>query len=297
MPAPTNTATAAGMAAAGITAREIDFVSRFNDNWEALREVLGIVRPIRKTPGTRLTAVKASVTLADSVGEGETIANSQQTFTPVSFSDLTVEKYATQTTIEAVAKYGASIAIEKSDDAFRNQLQSLVLSRFYTFLQTGTLTSTEATFQMAVAMAIGKVADKFKTMKKGITGVNVWVNTLDAYRYLGAANVTIQNRFGIQYIEDFMGADRMILTSDIPQNKVIATAVDNVDLYYIDPGDSDFVQLGLQFTVQGETNLIGFHAEGDYSNATGKSYALMGMQLWAEYLDAVAVVTVDANPS
>ena len=37
-----------------VTAREVDFVTRFGQNWDALREVLGIMRPIRKTPGTVL---------------------------------------------------------------------------------------------------------------------------------------------------------------------------------------------------------------------------------------------------
>lgn len=36
----------------GVTAREIDFVTRFNDNWDTLRNILGIMRPIRKAPGS-----------------------------------------------------------------------------------------------------------------------------------------------------------------------------------------------------------------------------------------------------
>lgn len=30
------------------SAREVDFVTRFNDNWDALRTILGIMRPIRR---------------------------------------------------------------------------------------------------------------------------------------------------------------------------------------------------------------------------------------------------------
>ena len=78
---------------------------------------------------------------------------------------------------------------------------------------------------------------------------------------------------------------------------MIAVPVENIDLYYIDPSDSEFGQLGLDYTVQGETNLIGFHANGNYSTAVGESFALMGMALWAEYLDGIAVITVNANPS
>jgi len=295
MPAATNTNTTSNLAM--LAAREIAFVSEFNKTWEALREILGIMRPIRKQPGTVLEAVEASVTLAQSVGEGENIGFSKQTYTRSVKEDLTVEKYAIATTIEAVAKYGADLAVTKGEEAFRDQLTSTVMGRFYTFIQTGTLTSTEATFQMAVAMAIGQVSNKFKTLHKGIGDIAVFVNTLDAYRYLGGATLNIQNKFGIQYVEDFMGAKRMILSSDIPQGKVIATPVNNIDLYYVDPNDSDFAKLGLDFTVQGETNLIGYHIEGNYKNATGEGYALMGMKLFAEYLDGIAVVTIDANPS
>ena len=37
-----------------ITAREVDFVTRFTDNWEALNKIMGVMRPIRKAPGTQL---------------------------------------------------------------------------------------------------------------------------------------------------------------------------------------------------------------------------------------------------
>ena len=85
----------------------------------------------------------------------------------------------------------------------------------------------------------------------------------------------------------------MFLSSKIPAGEVIATPVENIDLYYIDPSDSDFAKLGLEYRVDGETNLIGFHANGNYSTAVGESFALMGMTLWAEYLDGIAVVEVD----
>lgn len=276
-----------------VQAREVDFVSRFSDNWESLREILGIMNPVRKQPGTKLVSSKATITLEDgNVPEGAVIPYSKAKVEPVIHGELTIEKYAKAVTIEDVNKYGAAVAVQKTDDAFLNELQTVVLEDFYDFLQTGTLTSEESTFQMAVAMAIGKVVDKFKKMRKNASGTVVFVNTLDAYRYLGAAELTVQNAFGIQYIENFMGADKMILSSEIPEGKVIALPSDNIVLYYVDPSDSEFAQLGLNYTVDGETNLIGFHAVGNYSTAVGESYAIMGMKLWAEYIDAIAVVTV-----
>ena len=48
-----------------VTAREFDFVTRFNDNWDALRTILGIMRPIRKAPGSKLISYTASIALED----------------------------------------------------------------------------------------------------------------------------------------------------------------------------------------------------------------------------------------
>lgn len=280
-----------------IRAREVDFVTRFAQNWDALMEILGIVRPIEKAAGTSLVSYEASMKSealqgGASVGEGEEIPYTEFEVKPVSYGDVTLEKYAKAVSVEAVTKFGAKVAVQKTDNAFLNELQSKVMDRFYDFLATGTLTDTASGFQKAVAKSIGLVKDKFKKMHRDVTGVVTWVNTLDAYDYLGAAELTIQSAFGVDYIENFMGA-RLILSSEIERGKVISTPVDNIDLYYINPNNSDFQELGLVYTTDGETNLIGFHANGDYSHAVGESFALMGMTLWAEYLDGIAVVSVD----
>ena len=280
-----------------VQAREVDFVTRFGDNWDALRNILGIMRPIRKTAGTKLVSYTASVALeSGAVDAGEVIPYSKTTIVEAAHEDVTIEKYAKAVPIEDVNKYGAEIAIEKSDDAFLTQLQNVVLGKFYTFLNTGSLTGTATTWQAALAKAQGLVLDKFATLQKDVTEVVGFANILDAYDYLGTANITVQTAFGLTYIENFMGYRTLFLlpAAQVPRNRVLATPVENIDLYYIDPSDSEFTKLGLEYTTQGETNLIGFHAQGNYSTAVGESYALMGMALWAEYLDGIAKVTVGA---
>ena len=285
-----------------VTAREIDFVTRFGDNWDALRNILGIMRPIRKTPGTTLKSYTASVALeSGNVGAGNVIPYSKATINEDLKEDVTIEKYAKAVPIEDVNTYGAEIAIEKSDDAFLTQLQNLVLGRFYTFLTSdaSALTDNATTWQMALAKAQGLVLNKFATMQadgtcKDVTEIVGFANILDAYDYLGAADVTIQTEFGLTYIKNFMGYKTLFLLPEtqIPRNRVIATPVENIDLYYVDPADSEFAKLGLQYTTQGETNLIGFHAQGNYGTAVGETFAIMGLRLWAEYLDGIADVTV-----
>ena len=285
-----------------ILPREIDFVTRFGQNWDALRELLGIMRPIRKAPGTTLSQVKATVALeSGAVDPGEVIPYSKTSFTKVAFEDLTIQKYAKAVTIEEVEKYGAAIAVEKSDDAFLNQLQLKIMQDFYTFLN-GSATATSAdTWQKALATAKATVLSNFQ--EDGLTATEVvgFANIMDAYAYLGEKEISVQSQFGINYVKDFLGFSTLFLLSDsfIDQGRVIAIPVENIDLYYVDPGDSEFARLGLQYTVQGETNLIGFHAQGAYHTAVGESYALMGMKLWAEYADGISIVEVgeSVNPS
>lgn len=279
-----------------IKAREVDFVERFTDTWEGLQDVFNIMRPIKKESGTTLVSYEASVELEDgNVGEGEEIPYSSATITPVYYDDLTIEKYAKAVSIEAVSQYGPEIAIQKTDDEFLRELQGQVMDTFYEFLQTGTLTAEKSSFSRCVSYSIGLVRDKFKKLRKDSTNIITFVNTLDAYTYLGSQNLTVQSEFGLTYLQNFLGATTLVLSSEIPEGTVISTPSENIVLYYVDPADAGFKQLGLDYTVQGETNLIGFHANGNYSTAVGESFALLGMTLWAEYLDGIAIVTINSS--
>lgn len=283
-----------------VTAREIDFVTRFERNWQHLRDILGIMRPIKKQPGAVLKSKYAEGTLqSGNVGEGEEIPYSKFTVKEKTYAEMTIEKYAKAVSIEAIKDHGYENAVQMTDDEFLFQLQTNVTSRFYDYLKTGTLTSTETTFQMALAMAKGRVENRFKQMHRNVTGVVGFVNILDVYEYLGASEITIQNQFGFQYMKDFMGFNTIFLLSDseIPRGQVIATPVENIVLYYVDPNESDFARAGLVYTVSGETNLIGFHTQGNYHTAVSEAFAVMGLTLFAEYIDAIAVITIDDTPT
>lgn len=279
-----------------VKAREIDFVTRFERNWEHLREILGIMRPIKKTPGAVLKSKYAEGTLQNgNVGEGEEIPYSKFVVKEKPYAEMTIEKYAKAVSIEAIKDHGYENAVQMTDDEFLFQLQTNVTERFYNYLKTGTLSFTETTFQMALAMAKGRVENKFKQMHRNVTGVVGFVNILDVYEYIGAAGISIQNQFGFQYVKDFLGFNTIFLLSDseIPRGTVIATPAENIVLYYVDPNESDFAKAGLVYTVSGETNLIGFHTQGNYHTAVSESFAIMGLTLFAEYIDAVAVGTID----
>ena len=277
-----------------ISIREVDFVQRFARNWEHLRQIMGITRPIQKTPGTRLTFKKAHVTLqSGAVAEGNEIPYSQATVDEVEYGTITIEKYAKAVSLESIDKYGYENAVQKTDDEFLVELQNNVTGKFYNFLKGGTLTSGKTTFQAALAEARGRVRNKWLSMHRGTTGIVGFCNILDLYDYLGSATLTVQNEFGLNYVQNFLGYNTLFLLSEseVPSGTVYATPVENIVNYYANPGDSQFAKAGLSYRTDGDTNLIGFHVSGDYKTAVSESFAIMGIYLFAEYIDGIAKVT------
>ena len=285
-----------GKAQIQVRAREIDFVTSFGKNMQALLDVMGITRMIKKENGSVLKIKKASGTLQDGdVAEGEEIPMSQYKVEEKTFDTIKIKKYRKGVSIEAIAERGYEAAVEMTDEEFKSDLQNVVLDKFYTQLKMGSLVGHETTWQMAFAMAIGKVKNKFETMKRTATGVAVWVNTLDVYKYIGAADITLQTAFGMQYIKNFLGADIVFVSSQIPENTVIATPLNNLIAYYVDPADSEFVKAGLEYTTDSTTGFIGFHVQGNYEHAISDMFAIMGVRLFAEYMDAIAFIAVGSS--
>ena len=285
-----------GVAQIQVRAREIDFVTSFGQNMQALLDVMGITRMIRKENGSVLRVREASGVLqSGDVAEGDIVPLSQYEVTEKDFDTIKIQKYKKGVSIEAIAEKGYEAAVAMTDEEFTADLQNVVMTRFYDMLKMGSLTSYESSWQMAFAMAIGRVKNKFETMGRTATGIAVWVNTLDVYKYLGAAQITMQTAFGVNYVRNFMGADIMFISSQIPENTVIATPLNNIVAYYVDPSDSEFARAGLVYTTDPATGFIGFHVQGNYDRVISELNAIMGVRLFAEYLDAIAYISVGSS--
>jgi hypothetical protein len=261
----------------------------------ARSEILGIARPIKKAPGTTLTSKVAEVTLSDGdVAEGDEIPYSLVTIKENPIATLKLQKYAKGVSIEMIDTYGYDVAIEKTDNAFLNELRGTVTDTLFAELGKGTLTGSKASFKAALANAKGLVTNQFKKMHLDYGDVVGFVNTMDFYDYLGDVDITVQTQFGMTYVQNFLGYKAIILLSDdeLEAGKVIATPASNLSTYYIDASESDYAKAGLVYTVDNETNLIGYHTEGKYSHAVSEMYAILAVKLIAEYANGVAVVTV-----
>ena len=271
--------------------REIEFTEMFGYSIKKLMEALGVTRKIAKQAGTVLKSYKATGTLEDgAVAEGETIPLSKYKTEAVNYKEITLKKWRKATSAEAITDRGYDQAVEMTTDEMLKDVQKGIRKDFFGFLATGTGTASGATFQATLAQAWGQLQVLFEDDEIGAV---YFMNPLDVADYLATANITLQTAFGMTYVENFLGLGTVILNSSVPKGKIYATAKDNIVLYYVDPADSDFSKAGLVYTTAGEaSNLIGFHTQGNYHTAVSESFAVMGMTLFAEYLDGISVQTI-----
>ena len=269
-------------------AREIDFTYQFQDGIKKLIEALGVTRKIPKQQGTYLKAYKAQGVLdSGNVAEGELIPLSHYEVVPVSFEEIVLKKWRKSTSAEAIMEKGYDQAHDMTMSAMLKDIQKTIKTQFFNFLLTGTGTASGATFQAAIAQAWGKLQVLFED-----TDVQAvyFMNQADIADYLSTATVSVQNAFGMTYIEDFIGLGTVIMNSNVPKGKVIATAKDNIVLYYI-PVGSDIFGSNLTFTTD-DTGYIGIHEGGVYNTMTDEDVAVSGLTLFAERLDGIVISTI-----
>ena len=275
--------------------RAVDFVTQFGKKLQFLQEVFPNLRFIEHKPGEQLYSRKANVTLNTStVDEGDEIPANAVTYTDVAVGTITWYKQSIRVTMEDIAKRGYDATVQAADNDMLFKVQNHVATNLVTFMQTGTLTSdyTTATFQEAVAEALGQVKNKWENLNLGYTEVIAFVNTLDLFRALGAANITTQTAFGLDYIKDYMGVSKLFFSSKIPQGKVIATVSENIIMDYIDAGNSEYAKAGINFATDGERNLVGVSIEPVMNRTASDLIMVTGTGLRAEYLDGIAVINI-----
>ena len=271
--------------------REVEFVNIFGDSVKKLMEALGVTRKIAKQAGTVLKAYKATGTLqSGTVGEGETIPLSKYVTEPVNYGEITLKKWRKATSAEAIIEKAYDQAVTITTDKMLRDVQSGIRTDFFSFLATGEGTASGATFQAALAQAWGQLQILFED--DSISSV-YFMNPLDVADYLATANITMQNAFGMTYVENFLGLGTVIFNSSVPQGKIYATAQDNLVLYYVPVNGAD---LGEAFSFSSdETGYIGIHEEPDYTNMTASDTVVNGMTLFAERIDGVVVSSITGN--
>ena len=272
--------------------REVDFVSQFTHNsLNKLMEVLGVTRKIPMMEGTTMYVYSTTGTLqSGAVAEGEIIPLSQYTTTKTAVGDITLKKWSRAVSAEAIEKSGYAASVSETDAALLKDVQAGVRSDFFTFLNgtiSGSTSASGVGLQAALAAAWGQLQVKFED---DTAEAVYFVNPLDIADYLASANITVQTVFGMNYVENFLGLGTVIMTSRVTAGTFIATAKQNLVMYYLTM-NGDIAQ-AFNLTAD-ETGYVGI--KSGYQNeerAQIESLVMSGVQFLVEYAAGVVKGTI-----
>lgn len=288
--AETNLVTAAKMK----RVREVDFVQQFtHTSLNKLIEVLGVTRKIPMMEGTTMYMYSTSGTLqSGAVAEGAIIPLSQYEQTKTAVGEITLNKWRKAVSAEAIKKSGLDTALIETDTALLRDVQKGIRTSFFTFLNgtiTGSTTATGVGLQAALANAWGKLQVKFED---DTAQAVYFVNPEDIADYLGKADISLQTVFGMNYIENFLGLGTVIMSSQVTKGTFVATAKENIVMYYLTMGGDVATAFDL---VTDETGYIGI--KSGYQNeerAQIESLVMDGIQFLVEYAAGVVKGTITA---
>ena len=274
--------------------REVDFVNLFTHaSLDKLIEVLGVTRKIPMMEGTTMYVYETTGTLQNgAVPEGEIIPLSQYQTTKTAVGNITLKKWRKAVSAEAIKKSGYAAAVNETDAALLRDVQSGVRTDFFALLNgtiTGSSTATGVGLQKALAAAWGQLQVKFED---DAAEAVFFINPLDVATYLGAAQISTQTAFGLNYIENFLGLGTAILTSKVTQGTFIATAKENIVMYYLTVNGDIADAFSL---TSDELGYIGI--KSGYQNeerAQIESLVMSGIQFFVEYAAGVIKGTITA---
>ena len=275
--------------------REIDFVQQFtHKSLSKLIEVLGVTRKIPMMEGTTMYIYTMSGELqSGAVAEGEIIPLSkiEQTKTPI--GEITLNKWRKAVSAEAIKKSGYQTAVVETDAKLLSLVQNGIRANLFSFLN-GTITGSEAVsgtgLQAALAAAWGALQVAFED---DTAEAVYFVNPLDIADYLGTASVSVQTVFGMNYIENFLGLGTVIMSSRVTQGTFLATAKENLIMYYLTMNGD--IANAFQLTAD-ELGYIGI--KSGYQNeerAQIESLVMDGIQFLPEYAGGVIKGTINSG--
>lgn len=215
--------------------REVDFVSQFTHNSLAkLIEALGVTRKIPMEEGTTMYVYTVTGTAGTgNVPEGEIIPLSQYTTTKTAVGEITLKKWRKAVSAEAIKKSGYNNAVVATDAALLKDVQKGVRTDLFSFLN-GTIASSVTASGTGLQAALADAWGKLQVAFEDDTAESVYfVNPEDIAEYLADGTITTQTAFGMKYVEDFLGLGTVMITSRITKGTFVATAKQNLIMYYL----------------------------------------------------------------
>jgi hypothetical protein len=253
--------------------------------------MLGVVRMIPVTAGTALKKLTVTGTLqTDAVAEGDIIPLSNYKTTYTTVAEATLAKYRKATTAEAIIKGGFDQAVNATNKKMILDIQKTVRTGLIASLADGAGTASGTGLQAALANAWGQLQIAFED---DAVQTVYFLNPADVADYLATAQITVQNAFGMSYIENFLGLGTVIMTSQVTAGTFYATAAQNIVAYYINTNEANGLGEAFNFTSDAETGFVGVHEDSNYQRMQSETIAVCGVTFFAEMPAGVIVGTVN----
>lgn len=288
MAALTNTIKAEDIAAS----LDIEMGQNFKGDLDRLQEILGIFEPEVVAAGTTMYTYTVTGSLnTTAVAEGDEVPLSKYDVDKNPIGSITINPYRKLITAQSILKGGYENAARKTDKKMLSDVRKDIWGDFFTFLATGTGTATGVGLQAAIAQADAKLGDTLETNGDSADSLVWFVNPFDIADYLANAEVTVQNVFGMRYLESFLGVSNIFVTNKVAKGTLYTTPVENIHIYGID--FASLAEAGLEYTVV-DGSLIGVHHEPAYNRTSAETYVLSGAQMLAENLSYIVKGTITA---
>lgn len=280
-----------------VKALEIDFVNNLTHSIQGLTNALSGVRPKAFNSGSLIKTYKTTTTRAASrsVGEGEEVPITQIAKKLDKQYNIELnEELRRITSLQAIQSAGAQEAIADTDSKLLTLAQNDLKSDLFSALDTKSTTKVNAKgFQKALSIGLAKLIVVLKDYVGGGDTI-AFVNPMDLYNWLGSQQITVQTGFGLQYIENFLNVNRVIIDADVKEGHVYITYANNIHFDYINMSSA----AGSLFNyTTDQTGILGITHYTDTKTNSYNTQVEGGWLILPEYTDGIIDVTIQDDAS
>lgn len=216
--------------------------------------------------------------------EGDEITLSHFDLEKVYIGDVNFIPYRFRVTAQAIQRGGLRNALTRFTDKAYKQLRSDSVADIFNWLNSFNGTSTAPAsgtwgLQQLIAHTEEKLLNTLETHRENDTDIIHFLNRSDVYEYLANATITTQDLFGMTYLENFLGINKVFVSNKVASGTEIATPVANLKAYGIDfstLNDADF-----DYQTDG-SNLIGFGYDKSMPHASIEVYPVRTLTIVPE---------------
>lgn len=218
--------------------------------------------------------------------EGDEISLSHFDLNKVYIGDVNFIPYRFRVTAQAIQKGGLRNALTRFTDKAYKQLRADSVSDIFDWINLfGNATvadpaaSSTWNLQQMIAHTEETLLNTLETNRESDTDIVHFMNRSDVYGYLADATITTQDLFGMTYLENFLGVEKVFMTNRVTAGTMLATPASNLKAYGIDFGTLNDAEFDYQTD---GSNLIGFAYDRELKHASIEVYPVRTLTIAPE---------------